>query len=1169
MRFLDDRLLLSASDLMRFVACRRATALDLRALYGEALEPAEDSEDAALLQAHGMAHEARYLDGLRAGGRRVVEIPREGGLTAAVAATREALAEGPDVVYQGAFLGGLWGGWSDFLERVDGASALGTFAYEVTDTKLKRRPDPKHVLQLALYADLLGDLQGRPPERAHLELGNGERVTLRLADYAAYARRARRRLEAFVADPPETRPVRVGACAHCRWQDHCEAEWRRSDSLFRVAGIQREQVAKLEAAGVTTMAALAAQEARVPRLAEPTRAKLREQARLQSARDHGGPPAFALREAIEGKGFARLPRPDPGDLFYDIEGDPYLEGGLEYLHGVWAADLGFRAFWAHDHAEEARALAALLDLFAERLAAHPAAHIYHYAPYEITALRRLTTRYGIGEARLDRWLREGRLVDLYAVVRGGLFASEPGYSIKDLEAFYDLERPGAVTSAGGSVVAYECWRESGDDAILREIEEYNRLDCLSTERLRDWLVGTVRPVDAPWPEPEPEAAEKEAEEDADLDGLRRLLDGAGLTEERRALLLALALFHRREKRPAWWQVFDRMDADTDELIEDVDCLGGLVAVGPQETVKSSVCREYAFPVQQTKLREASRAGPHIVVGDKLGKVTLERLDRRGRRCVLKIGKKALERVGATELPARTDVLPAGALDASMLEASVRAMIADQCGARAHRALDDLLSRSAPRLSPPRAGPVMRGDDPVAGTVAAVRALDASVLAVQGPPGTGKTYVAARAILALVREGRRVGIAANSHEAIGNVLMGCIDALEADDADIAIENVELAQKVSGVPDPLAPPYARIERVADNGHAALRTAQVVGGTAWLFARPEFEDAFDTLFVDEAGQVGLANLVAMARAARNLVLIGDPRQLPQVIQGAHPPPANLSCLDWLPGEDATVPADRGIFLATSRRMHPDVCAFVSEQVYEGRLDSHPDTERQRIAGAGALPETGAHFAPVAHEGNAQEAPEEIAAIRATIERLLGATLTERDGTARPLALADIIVVAPYNAQVNALIEALPEGTRVGTVDRFQGREAAVCLVSMTSSSAEDMPRGLDFLFSLNRLNVAVSRAKTLALVFASPRLLDAPCATLEDMHRVNAFCALAERSTIEWSGAWRQSRSRHDAFATEPCEHRGRVVALSVPEASTVDASPDQAEQERSGARMMDER
>jgi len=1083
---LTPHLLLSATDLTRFMGCHHATVLDLAHLRGQGPEPKATSADAVLLQNQGHSHEAAHLDALKSDGRSVVEIPR-GPLAQAAKATRAAMAEGADVIYQGAFLSGQWGGWSDFLERVETPSGLGQFSYEVSDTKLKRRPHPRHVLQLVLYSDLLAEIQGRAPEYAHLDLGDGTRATLRLAEYAAYARMARARLEAFVADPPATRPVPCADCALCRWADHCQSVWDGEDSLFNVANIARGQVKKLEAAGITTMTQLAVWDGPVRGMAAPTLDKLRTQARLQHARN-SGPPTHELRAHVPGKGFDLLPQPWPGDLFYDIEGDPHYEGGLEYLHGVWFNDQ-FRAFWAHDHEAETQALSELLDFFRAHLEACPDARIYHYAPYEITALRRLTTKYGIGEAFLDRLLRERRFVDLYAVVRGGLIASEPNYSIKSMEAFYDIARQGEVTTAGGSVVAYEEWRETQEQRILDEIEDYNRIDCISTERLRDWLVG-IRP-DGPWPVFEKDAREQEIEEDAATAGLRHALADSGLSEERQDMLFDVAQFHIREAKPAWWAIFDSLGKDDEELIDDLDALGGLVARGKPFPIKRSTAQRYRFPPQQTKLRDGSTAS--VPTPEGFASVTVEELDMDAGHVTLKVGNAR-----ADVLQPRLNLHPNAPLDTRVMRAAIADVIRDQCGAQAFRAVDDLLSRTAPRLTGPK-GDILRGEDIVAGVIDAVSRMDETVLPVQGPPGTGKTHVTARAILALVRKGHRVGVASNSHEAIRNVLMGCLTALE--DQDLPI-NLELVHKVSGDQDGY-PEDCPVRRTNSNDEAAAGT-HVVGATAWFFSRDENVQAFDWLFVDEAGQVGLANMAAMGRAARNIVLVGDPRQLPQVIQGAHPAPANLSCLEWMLCDHATVPPDRGIFLGVTRRMHPGVNRFISEQVYEGRLTSHADTARQRVTGT-SFPQAGAFWVPVTHEGNAQMAPEEVEAIRRACDDLLTGSWTDKDGRTRRLRRDDIIIVAPYNLQVNALRAALPDAIRVGTVDKFQGQEAPVCIVSMTASSAEESPRGMEFLFSLNRINVAVSRAKGLALVFGAPRLREAKCETVKQMRLVNTICAL----------------------------------------------------------------
>jgi len=1090
LREVDGHILFSASDLMKFMGCKHATILDMARMRGEGPKPRADSEDAALLQKQGDAHEAAHLEKLKTQAHQVVEIA-SGDLTANAAKTREVLAQGPDVIFQGALVSGNWGGWSDFLERVERPSKLGDFSYEVTDTKLKRTPHPKHVLQLVLYSDLLAEIQGVMPEYAHVELGTGERASLRLKDYSAYARAARQRLEDFVAQPEATRPVPCSDCGLCRWAEHCAEIWVKEDSLFNVANISRTQVKKLEAAGVDTLEALSTLDHPVPKISEPTRTRLVTQARLQQARKTGAPD-FMLRPFVPGKGFYLLPKPQAGDLFYDIEGDPHYEGGLEYLHGVWAKDTGFVSFWAHDHAAEKQAVIDLFVFFRTRLAQFPQARIYHYAPYEITALRRLTAKYGVGETFFDRLQRERRFVDLFAVVRGGLIGSEPNYSIKSMEAFYGLVRDGEVKTAGGSVVAYEKWIETGEQKILDEIEDYNRIDCVSTEGLRDWLVG-IRP-DRPWPEMAEDAGDKEVEEDAEADALRTMLAASNLPEERQAMLFDLGMFHTREVKPAWWAIFDSIGKDEDDLIDDLGALAGLVATGPAEPIKRSVQRTYRFPEQETKLRAGRKAT--IPTEDGMATISVTELDRAARRITLKIGMAKAE-----FLADHLTLHPDKPISTAIIADALRDVIADQCGARTYRALDDLLSRRPPRLAPPAEDDILNGADFVEGTINAVARMDETVLPIQGPPGTGKTYVSARAILSLVRAGYRVGVASNSHEAIRNVLMGCLAAVDNEDMPVTLE---MAHKVSQGNDGYPEGVDGISRPTSNDDPALAESHVVGGTAFFFAREANIQAFDWLFVDEAGQVGLANLLAMGRSARNIVLVGDPQQLPQVIQGSHPHPANLSCLEWVLGDHATIPPERGIFLPITRRMHPDVCEFISDQAYEGRLNSHPDTARQSVSNT-PFPKAGAFWVPVLHEGNAQTAPEEVAAIKAAITDLLRGKWTDKDGRTRKMRASDIIVVAPYNVQVNALAEALPASIRVGTVDKFQGQEAPICLVSMTASSAEETSRGMEFLFSLNRINVAVSRAKALALVFGAPRLREAKCSTVEQMRLVNTLCAL----------------------------------------------------------------
>lgn len=1106
MKVEGHEVILSASDLMRSMSCKHATALDLRYARGEPLMPAEDTEDAKILQKQGDDHESRYLAKLKSDGLSVVEFGRDGGLAAAARATQGALAQGPDVLFQGAFFASPWGGWSDFLIRVQKPSALGAFSYEVVDTKLKRKPDPKHILQLVLYSDLLAKVQGCEPEHAHIELGNGERFSFRLKEYSSYARHARRRLEDFVAAPPATSPDPVKMCGLCRWRNACQGEWEATDSLSLVAGISRSQRSKLISAGTSTMTELGQRAVRVPNLAETTLQRLRIQARLQTARRAGGPPSFELRPLDPTRGLALLPKPDLGDVFYDIEGDPFYEGGLEYLHGVWFESDGIGVFqecWAHDRAEEGEALRQLMAFFADRLRQFPSAHVYHYAAYEISALRRLTSSHGIGEALLDQMLRENRFVDLYSVVSGALIASEPTYSLKNLEAFYMEARTGEVKTAGGSVVAYENWRETKEPKILEEIRDYNKVDCISTQKLRDWLNSSVRPTDMPWRPIGP----KSSRGSFNLDSVSQQQTAANALRERLKIvasrhgdrvadiLFDLVHFHERERKPAWWSIFDKIGKEPEELIEDLECLGGLIAKSRVVDGGRSWERTYEFPEQETKLGVGAC---HVEASKLPAPVTLVEIDRTRHAATVKFPKARFDTA-----PNLTSILPGGPLNTDAIERAIeRAVDSIVRGDGRYPAIVDFISKSKPRFSgvERQATVVDPFKELVPEIVSAVVALDHGVLPIQGPPGTGKTYVSSCAILDLVMRGKRVAVASNSHKAVDNLLCAVIDRATEQGRKVSVA------KKGG--DELEGVYSdRIYQTERNDDAFLFTASVVGGTAWLFSRDDFDTSFDYLFVDEAGQVSVANVVAMGTCTRRIVLVGDPMQLPQPIQGAHPGESGLSALEYLLAGHNTVPADRGIFLPISRRMHPDVCRFISDIVYEGRLTSDEGTARQKIFGDVARRLSGAHFVEVSHIGNSQSSLEEVAAIGSEIKSLLGKRFRDRDGNERNLGLSDILVVAPYNLQVNALKAGLPPGARVGTVDKFQGQEAPVCLVSMTSSSADEIPRGGDFLFSLNRINVAISRAQVLSLIFASSRLLEIPCSKVEDMRLVNSLCALEE--------------------------------------------------------------
>jgi predicted RecB family nuclease len=1102
--------LFSASDLVNFMGCMHATMLDLGRLDTPVVF-APDDEQTKLLQEMGIAHERAYLERLKAEGRSVVEIDGDDGIEAKAERTRAALRSGADVIYQGAFLEGPWQGYSDFLLKVDRKSdVLGDYSYEVADTKLARSAKPKHLIQMCIYSDMLAREQGLMPERMHVVLGDRSIASVRVDAIIHYFEFARARFLDFACEPPAVSAgAPCGHCSFCHWAETCRAEWDAAHHLSLVAGLGRGQAEALTGAGIGDLLALAAmpQGTRVEGIQPETLWRLREQARLQAHQRATGQRQFEPIAVEPGRGLTRLPVPDVGDMFFDMEGDPLFEGGLEYLFGIVTVDDGqenFHAFWAHNREEEKAAFQDAVDFMTARLARYPGAHVYHYASYEESALKRLAMLHGTREAAVDDFLRQHRLVDLYRVVREAVRTSEPAYSIKNMEKFYLAEaREGEVTTAGDSIVIYERWRRLNERKLLEDIADYNRIDCSSTLQCRNWLVG-MRPAGLAWAEWEPgeddakQAAERTEVEERVAAMSLALLAGDHAGEPWRQLLVDLLEFHRRESKPAWWAVFSRQDLPYIQLLEDAECMAGLEAnpdVAPRPE-KKSVIHSFRFPAQDFKLKigdKPKRAGTLEPAGDVVA------IDDDAHTIELKIGPSR------SPIEAGTSLIPPGPVGDRELRAAVyRYAEAVRDGREAHyAAVGSILRGELPRLAGRSAGEsvVADGANTLAATVDALLALDHSHLLIQGPPGAGKTYTASRAIVALLERGMRVGVASNGHKAI-NQLLREIETL-GNERGFGCAAI----KKSSREDQMLATGGWIEDTLKN-EAVTAAYRLVAGTAWLFARDEHDQAFDYLFVDEAGQVGLANAVAMGVAARNIILIGDQMQLSQPIQGSHPRGSGVSALEHLLKGHATVPKDRGIFLSETRRMHPDLCGFVSAAVYEGRLRSTEETRvQQLLADPAADPEAiaaaGLRFVPVETIGCTQRSPAEAERVERTYRALLGQRWRDKNGVEHEIGRDDILVVSPYNMQVELLKRVLPEGARVGTVDKFQGQEAAVVLVSMATSSGDDLPRNIEFLYSRNRLNVAISRARCLAVIYANPRLLEIPCHSIAQMELVNSLC------------------------------------------------------------------
>jgi predicted RecB family nuclease len=1128
----DGKVIYSASDLAAAARCEYALLRAFDAKLGRGPTVSVEDELLARTATLGDEHERRELHDLRAEfGGDVTIIGRppytDAGLRAAFDQTMRAVERRSPVIYQAAMFDGRFAGFADFL-------VLAGDRYRLRDTKLARSVKVEALLQLAAYADTLTRHGVPVADEVELVLGDGAVASYRVDELlpvylprrAALQRLLDGHLTGGAAVSWEDQHVR--ACFRC---PECDVQVREHDDLLLVAGMRVSQRARLIDAGVGTLHDLADHAGPISELSARTVTALTAQARLQVADRVDGKPPY---EVLDAQPLMVLPDPNKGDLFFDFEGDPLWtvdgrEWGLEYLWGVLTTGDEFTPYWAHDRASERQALVDFLAMVRKRLKKHPGMHVYHYAAYEKSTLLRLAGRYGVGEHDVDEMLRNGVLVDLYPLVRKSIRVGTESYSIKYLEPLYmgNELRSGEVTTATDSITQYARFcalRDEGraDDAaiVLKEIEDYNRYDCRSTRRLRDWLVARAIESGVPPRGPLPVADGPPAEPADELE--RRLLKFAGdgieaRTAEQTAVAMVAAArgFHAREDKPFWWAHFDRVNNPVDEWADHND-----VFIAD----RTEIVADWHQPPRARKPQRHVRLIGEIATGG-LGREMFalydppapaglaDDPDRRafGSVTVLECDnpEAPTEVLVCERQPKDGDVFdqrpfaltPGPPINTKPLQESIEAtaaLVAAGLPALPPDAVTDVLLRRAPRTI--SGAPLPRGDDGPDDITRALLDLDSSYLAVHGPPGTGKTFTTAKVIERLVNaHGWRIGVVAQSHAVVEN-LLGCL--IEA-----GVDPDRVGKKKA--PDA---PWREVDEKDYASFIADHDGCVIGGTAWDFANhgrvPRL--ALDLLVVEEAGQFNLANTIAVASSARNLMLLGDPQQLPQVSQGTHPEPVNESALGWLVEDHHILPADRGYFLDCSFRMHPAVCAPVSRLSYDGRLQS-----REEVSGArrldGVAP--GVTVMSVDHDGNSTDSPEEADAIVAEIGRLLGSPWTDETGT-RPLSQQDVLIVTPYNAQVVTLrrrldAAGLPD-VEVGTVDKFQGRQAAVVFVSMTASSADDVPRGISFLLNRNRLNVAVSRAKYAAVIVRSTLLTEYLPSTPQGLIDLGAFLALTPCDT-----------------------------------------------------------
>ena len=1133
----DDVVIYSASDLAAAARCEYALLRAFDAKLGRGPAVAADDELLARTAQLGDDHEQRHLDELR---EQIGENPTiigrpiytRAGLVAAADATRVAVDRRAPVIVQAAMFDGRFLGFADFLVLEEGG-------YRLRDTKLARSVKVTALLQLAAYADALRLAAVPVLDDVELALGNGTMMSYPVGELLPVYRSRRSVLQDLLdchylgGEAVQWGDESVHACLRC---PECDVEIKARDDVLLVAGLRTTQRARLIDAGITTITELAEHRGPITGLSAAMSGKLRLQAHLQKTPPIDGMPAY---QVVDPAALVALPPPSPADLFFDFEGDPLWTAdgrnwGLEYLFGVLDADEDFTPIWAHDRIEERQALRRFLDIVRDRRERYPDMHIYHYATYERTALLRLAGDYGVGEEEVDGLLRQNILVDLYPLVRNSIRVGTSNYSLKSLEPLYMGEelRTGDVTTASDSIVMYDKYcdllsQDKADEAamVLADIRNYNRYDCRSTRKLRDWLLALAHEREVTYREPSPprEKAHDPVDEDTTASALMEFAGDelAERTPEQQAVAMVAAArgFHKREDKPYWWAHYQRLDnpidgwADTSGvfIVEEADIeddwrdpqgrerkprrrlrlRGGLDS---GDLSSNAMIAIYEAPAPATLVHHSN--------GRACNAVKVESVDDPAEPTELVI----VETNGGTDGQLHHE-MPIALCPAEPVRTTALKRAINSVAEEVHTGLPglpgiaciDILRRRPPRMRAGQSLPRI-GNDTVDIT-AALLDLEHSYLAVHGPPGSGKTFVGSRVISRLVNDhGWRVGVVAQAHSVVENLL---------DKVVAAGANPERVGKRPKKSDGCVHAWTPLKNADYPDFVAEHDGCVIGGTAWDFANSErvIPGSLDLLVIEEAGQFSLANTIAASRAAENLLLLGDPQQLPQVSQGQHFEPVDGSALGWLVGDAPTLDPSLGYFLARSWRMHSAVCGPVSRHSYGGRLTSETDvTDARRLAGR----EPGVFELAVDHDGNSTDSVEEAERIIAEIGALLGSEWTDEKGT-RPLDQGDVLVVAAYNAQVRMIRRLLEDvGLRdvlVGTVDKFQGRQAPVVFYSMAASSVDDVPRGISFLLNRNRVNVAISRAKYTAYIVRSPRLTDYLPSGPADLVELGAFLALTE--------------------------------------------------------------
>lgn len=1102
----------SASDLSGFIHCHHLTTLNKMAVLGKIQKPKRESKLIETLQMRGQEFEQDQLKLLKKQKKTIAIIEQNS--KSAFEDTKKAMKKGFDVIYQARMEMGEWQGWADFLLKVETPSKLGKWSYEVYDTKLASTTKAGTILQISLYSEIVATIQGITAENMHVWTPKGKE-TFRVNEYSAYYRLIKKKFLESVKGSSDTYPDPVNHCDICNWWEVCNKVRRQDDHLRFVAGLGNSHLRELRAQSINTLEELATTSLPVPfkpnRGSVATYNKLREQARLQLQSRNERRLVYELLPREAGYGLFNLPEPNADDIFLDLEGDPMVPStGREYIIG-WYYKKKYYIEWAESDDEEKKAFEKFMKLAFKLFKSNPGMHIYHFGAYETTAFKRLMCKYATQVEEVDSLLRAGAFIDLHGIVKYTLRAGVEKYSLKDLEKYHGYLREADLRTVAPVKAEYEYLLETNraaevTKAMKKVIAKYNEDDCISTQYLFKWLCAIrteLRKQGEVIPPPEPKSGEASQRLTDHQQRVKPIFDALlkdvpSEKEERtkeqqlKYLVAHMLDWYGRELKKTYWELFRMMELSEDDLLEESAALANLQFTGKRAFVNTTIVDTYTFTQQFTDIKKGDKVIFHLIEGDAI----VESVDKSKNLVELKKSAKYSD-LHPLAIFRHTLFKPGSKLE-RIVDLGLLVMDKGMKQTVPPSGMDLLLRR------PPRTtGPIKKNRETLLGWIEWLLKLNKSVLPIQGPPGTGKTWNGSELIVELVQAGKKIGVTALSHSVIHNFLQGIYDKAEEQGIEL-----KMIQRVS---EGRADKPWRMTTDFEEVKKKVPKMDVIAGTTFMWADSDLRQSVDYLFVDEAGQLSLVDTLACSFATNNLVLLGDPQQLKQPQQGVHPEGTEVSALEHVLGDRKTIDPEKGVFLGITHRMHPSLCAFVSDMFYESRLNPDGSNSRQKISGNTRFKGAGLFYQPVNHEGNMNYSFEEVDMVEKIFKELTKGDVYFTDKKGRKFALQkeDVMIISPYNAQVYEIQSRLGLQQGVGTVDKFQGRQAPVVIYSMATSTAEDAPRGMDFLYSPNRFNVAVSRAQAVFIMVAAPAVFEPECKSPEQIKMANPFCYYIEKN------------------------------------------------------------